>query len=89
MSARGRVDHWRVTVTDTFAGEANYAWVRRYEFTAPAGASQRDVIRRAKATAGWQGRTTTERDGGDGFIVRPGRGECFVKWDKTTDGGGV
>ena len=26
--------HFKVEITDLFGGEANYSWVRRYEFTA-------------------------------------------------------
>jgi hypothetical protein len=82
---RGRVDHWQATLTDTFGGEANFSWVRRYEFSTPAGASQRSVMRAAKAAAnmtGAEGRT--ENDGGDGYIFRP-RAECtvlFVEWQE-------
>lgn len=34
--------------TDTFCGEANYCWVKRATFEAPATATQRTLIRRAK-----------------------------------------
>jgi len=34
---------WSVEITDTFGGEANYSWVRRYELvaTTPRGAMRR------------------------------------------------
>ena len=41
--------------TDTFGGEANYSWVRRRKFTAPADASDRTVMRRARAAHDFQG----------------------------------
>ncbi len=27
-------NHWDIEVTDTFAGEANYSWVKRFEMEA-------------------------------------------------------
>lgn len=81
-------ENWRAIVTDTFGGEANFSWVRRCAFTTPAGASQRAVMRAAKAAAGMTGAAgTTERDGGDGYIFRP-RGACvvmFVEWLGTAE----
>jgi len=41
--------------TDTFGGEANYSWVRRYTFDAPSDASDSLLMRRAKAVAGLSG----------------------------------
>ena len=41
-----------VEYTDTFGGEANYGWVRRYEV---AGKTDRQVMRRAKAAVGLTG----------------------------------
>lgn len=61
-----------VEVTDSFGGEANYSWVRRYEIETPERYSQRDIVRAAKQAAGWSGipaRTST--DGGEGYIVNP------------------
>lgn len=39
-------------LTDTMKGEANYCWVHRVTFDAPANASTRLLIRRAKRAAG-------------------------------------
>ena len=39
---------FQAELTDTFAGEANYCWVRRATFEAPADASTRLLVRRAK-----------------------------------------
>lgn len=74
-----RTQHvWNVEVTDTFGGEANYAWVRRYSFVAPAGAKQREIMRRAKAAADLTNvRGETSGDGGDGYEFRP-RGDALV-----------
>lgn len=69
---------WNVEVTDTFAGEANYSWIRRYSFTAAPGAKQRDIIRKAKACADLSNvRGRTDGDGGDGYIFHPS-GHCLV-----------
>ena len=44
-----------VEVTDTFGGESNYSWVRRYTFEMPDGASDLAIMRRAKREAGYSG----------------------------------
>lgn len=68
---------WTVTVTDTFGGEANFSWVRKYSFDAPSDASQRLIMRRAKAAAGMSGVEGTTEDLGDSFTFRPS-GRCIV-----------
>jgi hypothetical protein len=68
---------WRVEVTDTYGGEANYAWVRRYAFRAPKKASDREIMRRAKALAGYTGVKGRSDDFGDALEFRP-RGDCVV-----------
>lgn len=55
---------YQVEVTDTFGGEANYSWVRRYEFDAADNASNRMLVRRAKNLAGWNGQHSTDRNAG-------------------------
>lgn len=60
-----------VTQTDTFGGEANYAWANRYEFAINAGASQRNIVRRAKALAGMTGVKSDTYDYGDSFTIKP------------------
>jgi hypothetical protein len=46
---------YEATVTDTFGGEANYAWVKRVEFTMPEGSSPLAVVRKAKKLLGYNG----------------------------------
>jgi hypothetical protein len=46
---------YNVEVTDTFDGEANYSWVRRYSFEAPANATDALLIRRAHKLSGYSG----------------------------------
>ena len=60
-----------VTVTDTFGGEANYGWVKRYEFTPRNPESQRSVIRQAKALANMTAVKADTYDYGDGYTVKP------------------
>jgi hypothetical protein len=58
-------------LTDTFNGEPNYAWVRRqYDDVKPT-IKDRELIRRAKAWAGWTG-MQCDIDSYDGSItIRP------------------
>ena len=69
-----------VELTDTFGGEANYAWVRRnvIQCNKP---TIRARVRAAKAWAGWQGlRCFIERvpDVHETLIIRPRSGMCQV-----------
>ena len=57
-----------VEVTDTFNGEANYCWVKRFEI---ADGSDRALVRRAKKAAGWSGMRCTVSNMGDFLEVRP------------------
>lgn len=73
---------YEAELTDTFGGEANYSWVRRREFNAPAGASQALIMRRAKAAVGISGLRGVTYSYGDSYEFRP-YGECtvlFVQW---------
>lgn len=67
---------YRAEYTDTFGGEANYAWVRRVEWRAPDTASNRALIRRAKRELGIGGRHRVE-DFGDCLAIYP-RNTCTV-----------
>lgn len=68
---------WHVEMTDTFAGEANYSWVRRATLRIPADASAREVVRRVKAWADLTGTRGETTQTGDGYVIRP-RGACVV-----------
>ena len=46
---------WDIEVTDTFGGQANYAWVYRYAISIPGGISYLALVRRIKAAAGYSG----------------------------------
>ncbi|WP_210164705.1 hypothetical protein [Bradyrhizobium elkanii] len=62
-----------VEFTDTFGGEANYSWVKRATLTFRVGASDRAIMRAAKAAMGLstvRGRLASH---GDSFEFRPYR----------------
>jgi hypothetical protein len=63
--------------TDTFGGEANYCWVNREEFTLPDSISDRALVRRAKAWAGYTGLRCEVSNYGDTIEIRP-RGLCQI-----------
>lgn len=60
-----------VTQTDTFGGEANYAWANRYEFVMNSEASQRNIVRKAKFLAGMTGVKSDTYDYGDSLTIKP------------------
>jgi hypothetical protein len=65
--------YYFIEVTDTFGGEANYSWVRKYCIEA----TESNVVRRAKAEIGWNGVRCDRADLGEIIELRP-RGECVV-----------
>lgn len=71
-----------VEYTDTFGGEANYSWVRRYGITGE-GKTDRQIIREAKRLVGLTGVPCRKADmGGSGFALYP-RGHntvLFIMW---------
>ena len=80
---------WAIEVTDTFGGEANYCWVRRYSVDVRSD-KQATIVRAAKAAAGWSGMRCAVDNYGDSFTVRPiGRHAplwiMFITW---SDGNG-
>jgi len=92
------MNQYEIEVTDTFGGEANYSWVKRETLTMPElthygydGSSnytkankayRRQLVRKAKAIAGWTGWRCNVEDYGDMIRIEP-RGVCmvaFVEW---------
>lgn len=74
---------FKIEVTDTFGGEANYCWVDRATLDIPDDATRRQIILAAKAFAGWTGHRCEVDEHGDDYTIRP-RGMCeiaFVTWD--------
>ena len=76
--------------TDTFAGEANYCWVRRAHIPGN-GLSRLALIRRAKAWAGLSGVRCEVNDCGDSYAIRPRRMATvlFVTWSDKPEGEAV
>ena len=84
---------YQIEVTDTFAGEANYSWVKRETVRVPelthfgydgatnyAAANKkytRYLIRAAKKLIGWSGVKCTTENWGDTIAIRP-RGAALV-----------
>lgn len=73
-----------IEVTDTFGGEANYSWVRRFTAELPDNATQRQIVRKAKHMADWcVGAKHQVNNYGDILEIRP-YGVCqvmFVTFD--------
>ena len=68
---------WDIEVTDLFGGEANYAWVNRYETTTADDISDLALVRRIKSAAGYSGIRGQTYVSGDFVEIRfPGR--CVV-----------
>ena len=62
-----------IEVTDTFGGEANYAWVRRKTVEVPDKAlktANRTLVRIAKKEMGWTGERCTTQALGEMIEVR-------------------
>ena len=68
---------YNIEMTDTFAGEANYCWVKRATFDAPDNVSRLALVRRAKGLMGLNGVRCRTYDHGDMVEIRP-RGACVV-----------
>lgn len=66
-------------VTDTYAGEANYSWVKRGTVECKEGESYSDLaaIRRVKKAIGWNGTRCKVENYGDTIVLRP-VGYCQV-----------
>lgn len=64
---------WRCEHTDSFGGQANYAWVNRQTVELPTYATDRAIVRAGKAALGLTGvRCRTSHLGGcEGFELRP------------------
>lgn len=78
---------YEIEITDTFGGEANYCWVKRGTVTMPElthygydGSTnftkchkvyRRELVKKAKAIAGWTGCRCKVTDFGDVIEIRP------------------
>lgn len=66
-----------VEITDTFCGESNYAWVKRYELDLPDMSTTDYIVRNVKRHIQWNGKRCSRENTGDLVTLRP-RGECVV-----------
>ncbi len=73
---------YAVEYTDTFAGEANYCWVRRATIRPKDDATQATIMRLAKAAVGITGARGRVDNYGDTIEFRPYRFATvmFVTW---------
>lgn len=67
---------FQIELTDTFNGEANYCWVKRATFEAPADAPTALLVRRAKRALELQGRHVTSEYGDTVQLDFPGACIC-------------
>lgn len=69
----------KAELTDTFAGEANYSWVRRQELELPENTSDVAVVRAVKKVFGLTGVRFSRRDNyGDMIALWHPNGACQV-----------
>lgn len=77
---------YKLELTDTFGGEANYTWVKRTTLELPEGAGDKWLGVFAREWAGFTGvRCEVENDGNFGLVIRP-RGMCQVLFVQFDDG---
>lgn len=79
------MDYYDIKITDTFGGEANYCWVKRYVLALPEATKLRVIMRKAKALAGWTGLRCATHNYGVMISVRPRRicNVMFITWRDT------
>jgi len=70
--------------TDTYGGEANYSWVRRATFEAPADISTRALMQRAKKEIGITGTRGRRETWGEIEVFYPA-GTCTVLFIEYND----
>lgn len=73
---------WKVEVTDTFGGEANYSWVKRYTLELDENSTNLRVVRAAKKAADWTGINCEKFDFGDYIQLHPSGllQVMFIQW---------
>jgi len=64
---------FQVEHTDTFGGEANYCWVRRYIIEADDSISDLALVRRAKQYCGLSGCRSKTENWGDMLVIKPAK----------------
>lgn len=73
---------WNIEVTDTFAGEANYSWVKRFTIESRANEGKIATVRRAKKESGLNGVKCNTSDYGDSWRldIHGACIVCFISW---------
>ena len=79
MNAPNGYVRWNCEMTDTFAGEANYSWVRRGTTLIREGASHLAIMRKVKAELGLSGVRCRVCDHGNMIELKP-YGQCTVSF---------
>ena len=72
----------KVEVTDTFGGEANYNWVKRFELKGLEDKSDLAIVRAVKKEIGWNGIRCKVENYGDMIRLNP-QGllqTCFIEF---------
>jgi hypothetical protein len=64
-------EKWEIIVTDTFGGEPNFCWVRKYSIVLDQAASKTAIVRRIKKAAHMSGCRGASDWIGDGYRFRP------------------
>lgn len=74
----------QVELTDTFGGESNYSWVKRYRLEHKPDETDRALMRRVKQTLGWSGIRCTVVNYGYLIDVRPADAAlvAFITWEE-------
>ena len=82
--AKGGIMYIQIELTDTFGGESNYSWVRRFRLEHKPGESSRALMRRVKKTLGWSGIRCTVANYGYLIDIRPTDAAlvAFVTWEE-------
>jgi hypothetical protein len=72
----------QIEVTDLFAGEPNYSWVKRYEIRGMEGKSDLAIVRAAKKLISWNGLRCKTESLGDDIKIKPiGQNmACFISF---------
>lgn len=61
-----------IEITDIYCGEANYSWVKRFEFDIKENASDMAIIRKAKKVSEWCiGAKHEKQSTGDYLTIKP------------------
>lgn len=74
----------QIELTDTFAGESNYSWVKRYRLEHKPDETDRALMRRVKKTLGWSGIRCAVVNYGEMIDIRPTDAAlvAFVTWEE-------